>query len=252
MELGQKLKQARLEAGLSQRQLCGDTITRNMLSQIENGSARPSMATLKVLCSRLGKPLGYFVENEPSENLALLHRAAHAEPGEALELLKGYLSPDPMLEDWYHWLYAKCHMALAKQAAAENRMPYAISLLKTAAAHTACQELTLLQYETGMGTASELREKLADNTAEMLLRGAAAYERGDYDSCLCCLKVSDSQPLQWKRLYADSLIALERYHEAIEYLLQLEETKEICGQLELCYHRLKNFEKAYEYACKQR
>ena len=31
MELGEKLKQARLALGLSQRQLCGDTITRNML-----------------------------------------------------------------------------------------------------------------------------------------------------------------------------------------------------------------------------
>ena len=46
MTLGEKIRQARLEAGLSQRQLCGDTVTRNMLSQIENGSARPSMDTL--------------------------------------------------------------------------------------------------------------------------------------------------------------------------------------------------------------
>ena len=47
MELSQKLKQARLDAGLSQKALCGDQITRNMLSQIENGSARPSMDTLR-------------------------------------------------------------------------------------------------------------------------------------------------------------------------------------------------------------
>ena len=32
MELGEKLRLARLEAGLSQRALCGDEITRNMLS----------------------------------------------------------------------------------------------------------------------------------------------------------------------------------------------------------------------------
>ena len=43
MELGEKLRLARLEAGMTQRQLCGDEITRNMLSQIENGTARPSM-----------------------------------------------------------------------------------------------------------------------------------------------------------------------------------------------------------------
>ena len=39
MDIGSRIKQARLEAGLSQRQLCGDTITRNMLSLIENGTA---------------------------------------------------------------------------------------------------------------------------------------------------------------------------------------------------------------------
>ena len=64
MELGQRLKQARLEAGLSQRQLCGEEITRNMLSQIENGSARPSMDTLRYLAARLGKPMGYFLEEQ--------------------------------------------------------------------------------------------------------------------------------------------------------------------------------------------
>ena len=35
MTLGEKIRQARLEAGLSQRQLCGGEVTRNMLSQIE-------------------------------------------------------------------------------------------------------------------------------------------------------------------------------------------------------------------------
>ena len=49
MDLGEKLKKVRLEAGLSQRQVCGERITRNMLSQIENGSARPSMDTLRYL-----------------------------------------------------------------------------------------------------------------------------------------------------------------------------------------------------------
>ena len=62
MELGEKLKQARLEAGLSQRQLCGEEITRNMLSLIENGSAKPSMKTLQYLAARLGKPVSYLLE----------------------------------------------------------------------------------------------------------------------------------------------------------------------------------------------
>ena len=66
MELGQRLKQARLEAGLSQRQLCEDLITRNMLSQIENGSAKPSMETLRYLATQLGKPISFFLEEAAS------------------------------------------------------------------------------------------------------------------------------------------------------------------------------------------
>ena len=52
MALGQQIRQVRLDAGLSQRQLCGGLITRNMLSQIENGNARPSMDTLQQLAQR--------------------------------------------------------------------------------------------------------------------------------------------------------------------------------------------------------
>ena len=64
MELGEKIRQARQEAGLSQRQLCDGEITRNMLSQIEHGTAKPSMKTLTFLASRLGKPVGYFLDED--------------------------------------------------------------------------------------------------------------------------------------------------------------------------------------------
>ena len=60
MGLGEKLRLARQEAGLSQRALCGGEITRNMLSQIEHGTARPSMKTLQYLATRLGKPVSTF------------------------------------------------------------------------------------------------------------------------------------------------------------------------------------------------
>ena len=96
MTLGEKLKQARLEAGLSQRQLCGDVITRNMLSQIENGSARPSMDTLKYLASRLGKPVSYFLEEEAEvpANLAVMERWFRENPDIEFRL---FLSPYSML-----------------------------------------------------------------------------------------------------------------------------------------------------------
>lgn len=56
--LGQKIKNARLEMGLTQKELCGGDITRNMLSRIETGDAYPSLETLCCLASRLGLPPG--------------------------------------------------------------------------------------------------------------------------------------------------------------------------------------------------
>ena len=64
MTLGEKLRQARQEANLSQRALCGGEITRNMLSRIENGAAQPSMKTLRYLADRLGKPVSFFLDEQ--------------------------------------------------------------------------------------------------------------------------------------------------------------------------------------------
>ena len=75
MELGEKLRQARMEAGLSQRQLCGEEITRNMLSLIENGAAKPSMKTLQYLAARLEKSVSYFLE----ETAVLSHQSLKLE-----------------------------------------------------------------------------------------------------------------------------------------------------------------------------
>ena len=42
-ELGRRLKEARLARKMTQSEVVGDFITRNMLSQIESGSAMPSV-----------------------------------------------------------------------------------------------------------------------------------------------------------------------------------------------------------------
>ncbi|MPM48858.1 hypothetical protein SDC9_95585 [bioreactor metagenome] len=63
MTLGQKIKAARLSLGMTQKELVGDIITRNMLSKIENDSATPSVRTLEFLAGSLGFPTGYFLDD---------------------------------------------------------------------------------------------------------------------------------------------------------------------------------------------
>lgn len=49
--LGKRIKEARLAKKMTQSEVVGDFITRNMLSQIESGSATPSVKTLEYLLS---------------------------------------------------------------------------------------------------------------------------------------------------------------------------------------------------------
>ncbi|MDA3846822.1 MAG: helix-turn-helix transcriptional regulator [Vallitaleaceae bacterium] len=63
MTLGQKVKEARIHRQLTQKELAGDFITRNMLSQIENDIATPSIKTIEHIASILEKPVSYFIDH---------------------------------------------------------------------------------------------------------------------------------------------------------------------------------------------
>lgn len=51
--IGRIIKEARLAKKMTQNEVVGDFITRNMLSQIEGGTAMPSVKTLEYLCKVL-------------------------------------------------------------------------------------------------------------------------------------------------------------------------------------------------------
>lgn len=81
--IGQRIKEARLAKKMTQAEVVGDFITRNMLSQIESGSALPSMKTLAYLSSVLGIPVADLMEDESDtlrkEKFPLPDHSAYAE-----------------------------------------------------------------------------------------------------------------------------------------------------------------------------
>lgn len=62
--IGKIIKNARLAKKMTQSEVVGDFITRNMLSQIESGAAMPSVKTLEYLCGVLDIQLDSFNDNE--------------------------------------------------------------------------------------------------------------------------------------------------------------------------------------------
>ena len=263
MELGQRLKQARLEAGLSQRQLCGEEITRNMLSQIENGSARPSMDTLRYLAARLGKPMGYFLEEQAvtSPNQQVMEKARKATPAQALEILKGYRTPDETFDRERWLLEALCCLALAESAVEDARFGYALSLLEQAAAagkrtpyYTEDLERRrlLLCHRAKADPAGILVAQLPDLTPELMLRATAALESGDTAKCGKLLDAIECLTPEGHFLRGQAYLAQHEYAAAAEQFLQAGENNAVYKYLELCYRELEDYKKAYEYACKQR
>ena len=57
-KIGERIRAVRIKQRMTQNQLAGGDITRNMISRIENGAALPSLPTLCAIASRLGVPAG--------------------------------------------------------------------------------------------------------------------------------------------------------------------------------------------------
>ena len=262
MEISRRLKQARLEAGLSQKALCGDRITRNMLSQIENGSARPSMDTLRYLAQRLGKPLSYFLEEETvtSPNQALMERVRTAEPSEALALLGDYKGPDPTFDPERWLLEALTCLTLAEEALRQQRSRYAKALLERAEVSGSRtpyytedirRRRLLLLHKAGERVTEA---DLPDLTPELLLRARAALDAQDFPRCAALLACAQTHTLQWHHLkgcmhfaqrdYAAARVCFEAAWDADPVFC--------CARLEDCCRELGDFAGAYFYACKLR
>lgn len=267
--LGQRLKEARIEAGLSQRQLCGDTITRNMLSQIESGKARPSMQTLQYLAQVLQKPVSWFLDElppEPPVDPTPEQARACYQQGQyqqCLELLDSCQQSSEGAEAELWLLRALCQLALAQQAVAEDKLHYARSLLeKTALAgrHTPYytssleRERLLLLYECSPERSGELAAQLGEDDRPILLRAQSFLQSGNFASAVTLLQAAGKKDGRWHYLYAQAAMGQQQYQLAAEHFLAAEDTYPIpCAKaLETCYRELEDYKMAYHYACKQR
>lgn len=269
MELGQRLRQARLDAGLSQRQLCGEEITRNMLSQIEHDTARPSMDTLRYLAGRLGKSVSFFLDEDAltSPNQTRMERARAAfvmgEMSEVLDALADYREPDEVYERERWLLVGLACIALAETAIDQERRLYALELLTRAAQageksgylteETRRRRLLLLAKAQGKDLAGVCAQ-LPSLDDELRLRAAAALEAGDAARCAALLEAAENkEEPEWNLLRGKACMACGEYAQGAAWLHRAEDAfPETAALLERCYRELEDYKQAYLYACKQK
>ena len=266
MTLGEKLRQARLEAGLSQRQLCGEEVTRNMLSQIENGAAMPSMSTLSYFAERLGRPVSFFLQEDAvgSPNQERMARAREAlaagNGGEVLEILKQYRRPDETFDGEAQLLVRLAVLQAARDALMKGRAGYAAELLEDSWKEGYCadaleRQRLLLLAEARPKLRGEICRQLPSMDDELLLRARYCLDKGEFGRCLHLLEAAqDWESPQWNFLRGELHLIKREYAAAAECFRRAEGIfPEKCAvRLERCYRELGDFRQAYFYACKRR
>lgn len=145
--LGQKIKTARLDLKLTQHDLAGDFITRNMLSKIESDIATPSLKTLQYLTKRLNKPISNFLDNG-LDDIKYMDEDCRSYFEHASFLIKNYEykkcityinqmiktfdeKPKNKYYGFLQYLLAKCNIKLKNYNFVEHYLDNAIGILES-------------------------------------------------------------------------------------------------------------------------
>ena len=271
MSLGEKIKEARIAQGMTQAQLADGKITRNMLSQIETGKARPSLETIYHISERLGVDVAYFLGNNSREryvkfeNIEEMKRLYKDKKYESciyyFEKNIGFIDDETALiltESYFHIGETNInngYPSRAKEAFARS-LEYAE---KTAYSTDSVRaKIALLQP---IATNIQSPRLQLDTEKYIELR-----ERVDYSELFHYL--SDDYKYRYTNeifihiAAAREAMKAQNFSEAIKHLSELDDNKtkykipayvlfRLYVDLEGCYKELKNFELAYKYSSKR-
>lgn len=147
MKLGQRIKEARLSRKMTQNEVVGTFITRNMLSQIESGSASPSIKTLEYLSQVLEIPLSELMAEEEQAPSPSIHLAKDQTTDDYFSLKQHFLNNDyEKVSEWIEnylqdshpfydegcAIYARTCLSLASSACKEGDLRKGLQLAKQA------------------------------------------------------------------------------------------------------------------------
>lgn len=75
MNIGEKIKELRVRRRMTQADLAGDTVSRNMVSLIENGRATPSVQTLEEIAAKLKVTPSFLMADKREQGILLKQEA---------------------------------------------------------------------------------------------------------------------------------------------------------------------------------
>ena len=271
MNLGEKIKNARISKKITQSALAGDKITRNMLSQIENGKATPSLETLSYIAGELNLPIAYFFsENDDEyfyEKKALINDIYAAFKNKAYKYCIKLISRLSKTDDELSFILTSSHFELGKQSF------FSGALISAKENFDKAEEYSLKTiFNTEHITAiTPMYQAIIKNVQAPLLEfDISGYERGLYETFdyeffkyltldfeyqyknTIFKKHLEAKLLMKERNYKDALKILEAIaNESIEKSYNAFAIFNVYSDVENCYKQLYDFENAYRYASKK-
>lgn len=273
MTMGEKIRERRIACGLTQAELAGDTLTRNMISELESGKTSPSLKTLLYLSEQLKTSPLYFLDPKYTKEQELTERYypqviklfCEGKYDEMISISEEYLSSSP--DDLLAFLLASAHLSLAEKCANGGSF------------HTAKEHLEKMEkyrvatkIDTAHLTARALlcRASVEDPlTPKFVLDsdGYLAAVSAATDTELFHYLADDWDYPYTSKIYGNHMQAKRmmkeyRYAEAItamDAVLDDKQSKEmsvlvlfrIYADMEICYKERKDYENAYRFAAKK-
>ncbi len=287
MNIGKKIKELRSAKFMSQAELAGDQITRNMLSYIENGAANPSLSTIVYLASRLGVPAGFLLADDADEfiykkmdsmrNIKVAYKEKNYELCRDICLSSFGSDSDDEIE----LILADCCINLSEECLEGGRLHRSRNYLDEAILHS---EKTIYKTDEIIARATIIGNFLGDISLTLDM----------YDSCdgggderyyshlasvsrLCRYimlldKISNEEECQLldytlgkeqaedmylRHLTARDLIAHGNFNSALELLFHIVKTDMAtpkillylaCGDIEICSREIGDYRSAYEFS----
>lgn len=241
MTMGQRILQARLEAGLSQRELAGGEITRNMLSGLEHDTANPSLSTLRYLADRLGRPVSWFLGEDSGSEAA--RAFARGEYRRCRELLRAGTESD--------WLEPLARLREAEQAVSEGKIPYARTLLEDLDGSRSALFGPELQRKAALLARACGLDAVIPDDGSLLQKATDAIAAGNAPDARRYLLAQDDRSPEWDRLMGECAFLTGDYLEARRHFHRCEETFDVRHRLEICCREMEDYKMAYYYATKK-
>ncbi|MBO5906788.1 MAG: helix-turn-helix transcriptional regulator [Clostridia bacterium] len=271
MTLGEKIKELRKNRHITQSELCGDKITRNMLSAIECDKASPSISTLEHIASRLGVPPSYLLSND--ENLFFYEKQASIAHIKDAFMEKKYQSCINAIgklsdtDDELRYILAHSHFELGRKFVLRGSLVSGLNHLKLAKGYSQSTIYDTEQIDRFL----LLFSALATNIQAPLLEFEPQHfedtldTRHDYELYRYVLGDTDykyKNPIFAKHLEAKRLMKDTNYRAALALLEEIAEEKKadkyncyvmfkVYTDMEQCSKQLMNFENAYKYSSKR-